>query len=703
MHVLVRLPDDVLRGLSRVAAGWLLAALAGAASADVRVQIVAASDADRCLAAASLVATSGEKATAIPLRGSVASYHGALPARLELRSEGCWSGARDVATGEIAVELHLHRAGTLAGTFQAAHRPSPLSVSGSIGEHALVCSADYPRWTCRAPAGLPLDLVLAIKGYASIRYWDVVARPGETVELEPRELRPGASLSGVVHDPRGKPLPDARLVLFPLEAHSPAEGKQAAARLLKATTNRRGFFEFTGLGEGVYRVVSRVPGFSPAILPKVELREGEALAWPRALTHVALAKLTVLLDPPLDPAGKPWNVELSETEPLMPGAERRAVSRPAVDGRWEATDIGADVYDLRVETQGGSVLDRRSVDLSAGGASTLPIIVSQLLVHGTLTVGHEPLEADLRFSNGTGTILRATSSDAGTFEVAFPGSGRWSVDVQYPRKRSGARVHASPVEIRTAGQEIEVRLPGGRIRGSVVSITGTPERAAVHVTRNGSLVVQQVTEEDGTIELIGLEPGSYALDAEGQSGTTAHPVDVPLAEDEMADVKVVLEPWRLISGTVFTPNGMPASGASVRISPDGGTSWWSVVTDVEGRFERHVSRDLSEVQLVAVGYGYPAAIVRVPPSGTSAIAITLGRTGGVLRARNAGRYPSVVAANGVRAGFPLFYFPPPWGEYNGGIYLEPGSYRVCADGGDCRSVSVAAGGESIVDFEEPSR
>jgi hypothetical protein len=665
--------------------------------------VVAAPGADRCIGRAALIARAGDKSTSVPLRGTVASYAGTLPARLEIRSDGCWSEKRDVVAAESGVELHLYRAGLLAGAFQAAHRPSKLPLKATFGEEVLDCSVEYPRWSCGAPAASPRDLVLAVKGYASVRYWDVVARPGETVELEPRELRPGASLSGVVHDPRGKLLPDAQLVLFPLEAHTATEGKHAAARLMKTTANRRGFFEFDGLAEGVYRVVSRAQGLSPAVLPKVELREGEALAWPRALTHAPLAKLTVLLDPPLDAAGKPWRVELAETEPLAPGAERRSISRAAIDGRWEASGIGADVYELRVETQGGSVLDTRSVDLSAGGASTLPITMSQILVHGTLAVGREPLEADLRFSNGSGTTVRATTSDAGTFEVAFPSAGRWSVDVQYPRKRSGARIHAAPVEIATPGQELAIRLPGGRIRGSVVSATGVAERAAVHVTRNGSLVVQQVTEEDGAIDLIGLKPGSYAIDAEGQSGTTAHPTDVPLGENETADVKIVLEPWRLLSGTIRTPRGLPASGASIRISLDGGASWRGMVTDMNGRFERHVPRDTSDVQLVVVAYGYPAAIVRMPPTGSNAISVTLGRAGGVLRARNAGRHPSVVAPNGVMAGFHLFYFPEPWGEHNGGIFIEPGSYRVCADGGECRAVSLAAGGETIVDFEEAAR
>lgn len=527
----------------------------------------------------------------VPARQGVLEIAGDAVYRVRLEAEHCWSETRFVTARESApVTLRVYRLAAVSGMIQTAKPQTHLSVSGSsFDDQPLQCSVKDSRWRCEAPADVPFDLTLQFPGFAALRYWDVIVRPSGEGELEPKMLHPGASFSGWLRDPKGKPLADAHLALYPLEASAP-DAKHVEARKSSAVSNARGFFQFTGMEGGRYRLVSQAGDWSPAILPSVELRAGEELVWPRNIVHASRAMLTAFLDPPRDRKGNPWTLELAEREPLHPGAKPRNTRHKASeDGRWEAARIGADAYELRVVGESGSILRRVDVDLSGGGPTSLQISVHDFFVRGVVKAGDEALEADLVFTDGSGGFVKTSSSADGSFEVGFPSVGRWSPSVQYPRKR-GARTQGEPIEVREDTQAVEVALPGGRFRGTVFDAERRPRKAAVHVTRDRSLIAQQVTDEDGKFDLIGLRGGDYALDGEGPAGKTAHPFEVTLEQDETKDVDLVLSPYRAVAGVVVLPSGSPASGAVIRISLDGGFSWGRQVTDIDGRFERSVAR-----------------------------------------------------------------------------------------------------------------
>lgn len=702
--------------------GILLATtLAPATHAALRVRIVTGPGAAPCLTNASLVATNDARDVVharVPLVREVGSYQVALPESgsvlIEVRAEKCWSETRTVSAQEREpVTLHLYPAGSVTGSFEIARGRPEVKLSArlfrlgpagvkraeldSAGD-ALTCSVEDLRWTCTVPADVPFDLALSPRGYATIRYWNIVAQPEQTTELEPKPLIPGASLAGWVRDAADRPLPKARLLLAPLEAQSP-DTTHLASRTITATADDRGFFQFSGLEAGRFRLVSQGDAVSPAIVPAIELREGEELVWPRSIIHPPYATLTALIDPPRDRDGKRWTVELAEREPLYPGSPSRTVSRQATeDGQWEGRRLVADKYVLQVLTDTGSVLQRMDVDLSAGGPMTVNVPVHDILVRGTLMVGSDPIEADLRFSNGSGFVQTFTDA-AGHFEVGFPAAGRWSAAVQYPRKRSGARIQAPAIEVSADGAPVEIRLPGGRIRGSVVDPDGRVQKAAVHIARDGRLAAQQLTDDDGKFDLLGLPKGSYALDAEGMVGHTARPLEIELDEDQSTQVELILQPYRTIRGTVFLPNGAPASGAVVRFSVDGGKGWSRIITDVEGGFQLSVGQDAPDVQLIVLTFDHPSAMVRVPTAQAERVRVVLGRRGGIVRARNAS-VPYVVGP-GVTASMGVFQWPEPWGQYGGGVFLETGTYRLCSrrkDGDDCRQFTVTGGEEIVIDF-----
>lgn len=707
----------------RVAAFALLLAAVSqlAVAAEVQVTLVPQPGARDCLGDGRLVATPEElsgsaKKVEIPLQPDAVQYTlplgGSRLWRIQMERKSCWTSTLLVDAGvEGAVTLPLYRTGTIGGELSTPARTSLSGLSGTVflrksdrsppqetGDR-VECTFDALKWSCEVPSAL-LDVRLDLPGFADVYWWDVTAAAGETVRLAPQALRQGASIAGWVRDSGGNPLVSARVVATPLEV----ESASLTRRQTVAKTNARGFFQLTGLSAGQYRVVSHAEHYSPALIAAVTTRDGEAVTWPRAITHVPHAAMELTLEPPVTVDGQPWTVELIERVPIDLTSKPARAQTATAEGRWVKQRLPATVYTLEVSDPRGSVLERREVDLSAGGKTVLLVSVQHILVPGQLLVADEPLEADIHFYDQSGKTVTVSSANDGTFTAAFPRPGSWTPTVMFPPGRTGARVEGETVvvpEERAPGFALEVRLPGGRIRGTVTGPQGPPERAVVHVTRGGRLVTQQMTGEDGVFDLIGLRAGTYAVDAEGKSGTTEIPVVVELERDEASTVKLVLAPSLTIEGTVTAPNGMPASGAVIRVSLDGGSSWLKTVSDMRGRFRYSVPSGAREISLAVLTYAYPSVVLRVPVEAGIPIDISLPPSGGILRLRGAPR-ALVRSANAV-VPFHVLYFPEPFGAYGGGVHLAAGTYEVCApaaSGRECRSVTVTPGGEHTADFSK---
>lgn len=300
--------------------------------------------------------------------------------------------------------------------------------------------------------------------------------------------------------------------------------------------------------------------------------------------------------------------------------------------------------------------------------------------------------------------MRATTAENGTFDAIFPTAGKWTPAVIYPLGKRGSTITLDPVEIappEAGSPEIELLVPGARIRGEVVSEDGSPERAAVRVRREGRLAAQVLTE-DGKFDFIGMKSGAQTIEAQGTTGSTPEPVKIQLKDDEAKDVRLVLAPYRWLKGTVLTPFGRPASGAVIQVLRDQGhgTQWTKVVTDVAGQFEYRLPAASTEIQLVVLTYAFPSAMMRVPTHHRGPLTIRLRPEGGILRVRNAAI--PFVRTQTISAPFRAFYFPEPLGRFDLGIHLEPGIYLVCPNRGvdsTCKNVTIAPGSEQNLDFK----
>ena len=700
-------------------------ALAHAALAqDISVTIERNDAAQKCLASGEIIVRAGdvpdaERRTALEPGRHVylLTLDSSRSWDVRVRADGCWSETVSWSAGSgSAIALRLHRAVSFGGTFEQSRgvRLSRLDAavffpadSGSRFNDGqpVSCSVDFPTWECAVPADVRFDLRLQPAGFATIHLWDLDVRR-DSRHTSPLALRAGASLSGWVEDPGGRALANASVSLYPQEAETPgANRSRTQARRMSVRTSRRGFFQFTGLAAGQYQLVSTSEGLSPTNVPAIRLGEGEALVWPRAVKHVEPAFVEVIVQPPTTADGKPWIVAMEEETPLHLGARSTPTRRAAMmNGRWSAEGLRADVYNLSVEAEGGSVVEQLRVDVSSGGRHTVAVDVNRIRIVGRVLAGDEPLEAEVRFAHPSGKSIKASSDKDGRFEALFPVTGQWTPAIRPPGRRA-ATIDAEPVEIVLPADrppsELTIILPGGRVRGTVVDASDQAVPAAVHVVRRGRPVAQQITTDDGEFDLIGIAAGTYTIDASGEHGATRQPVPIEVAEDDATELKLVLEPYREIQGEVLTPAGLPASGTVVRLSFDAQT-WAQQVTDVRGRFRHRAPGFASDVWLVTNSHQYPSVINRWTLRGSEGLTIHLRAAGGILRI--IGSPWPVVRAHDVAAPAGILLFPPPRGRFDGGLYLATGSYVVCPQREaleHCRTVTVLPNEEVTVDFRTP--
>jgi hypothetical protein len=441
-------------------------------------------------------------------------------------------------------------------------------------------------------------------------------------------------------------------------------------------------------------------------VPEVRLREGESLVWPRPVLQPPVAALEVFLSPPLDPEGSPWAVELQEKAPLHVARVPPLQKKASADGHWEASGLRADAYWLKVLDRRGATLERMSVDLGEGGLKTIAVDVRSIAVNGILLMGDEPLGGYLHFTNYSGKDVEARAGQDGVFRAVFPAGGKWTPRLEYPRQ-GDSRIQLDPVEIdpeKVASEPLELRVRGGRIRGQALGPQKTPEPGVVvHLIRDETrLVADAQTGPDGRFELIAIAPGSYMIQADGNRVATPRAAPLALKDDETKEVTLLLTPKRRVDVVILTPFGTPASGAWVKVARYSDQGWFLMSADASGRIGFSVPGEARDVPLVVVTYAWPSTSLRVPAGSGEPVTIRLQPEGGALRVRNA-PFP-IVRTAGLSAPLNVFQVPPPQGRREDLALMEPGTYVICPDrdvpDDECRPVTIGAGMERVIDFEE---
>lgn len=179
-------------------------------------------------------------------------------------------------------------------------------------------------------------------------------------------------------------------------------------------------------------------------------------------------------------------------------------------------------------------------------------------------------EATVQVANTAETVhpfVQLTTDEEGRFAVALP-EGPVAIRAEAPGYAPGLIYRTVP--------STDARLaltPGGVIEGTVVHAVTGERVPGVTVsaigTSSATLVSPVVTDDDGAFCVSGLEPGQYALVAEGDRhhGSVGRTLALGLA-DHVKNVVIRVQPGVLISGRVLIGDGeKPCAGGRVRIAP----------------------------------------------------------------------------------------------------------------------------------------
>jgi hypothetical protein len=638
--------------------------------------------------------------------------------QLTCTASGYWAPTHTVVlTGDTAeISCTLWLTGRVSGRLdwpRGAGRPSVVRVSllqaPEAGADQLEGTFECPvgedgAFRCTVPAGTR-DLRLRAAGFVSHYVWSARVPIAGDVRLGCLALRAGASLVGWI---RWTESPGEG-VTATIEASAESAGvgpePEAAARIarmrqqVKAT--ERGFFQFESLRPGSYRIVAHASDGARSHPVAVSVSDGHETELLDPLELLLPGKVEVAITPPADLKGDCWRLELWDVDPVRSTFE--IVARQIADEHgWVAIPgLLAGEYELKVEDAGGQPWHSERLRLEPGGPP-VPISLSFVRVRGTVSIGENPLAADVLFGGTFGAVKVRCPSDAkGSFACTLPHAGRWRVDVvaeELGVRRRFDDVDATPPKGKEEA-ELDLRLPDTWVEGRVVDEDGQPVSGLV--TCRGALGAGQEMQvkvgADGRFALVGLDAGALMLQAETPTALSDWQL-VVAAEGRHGDATLVVRERRDVRGrVVWAGAGIP--GAEVTAFNPAASfplAEYFDTTDQAGRFTLRVGPH-DAVVLVAEPPGFARCTVQVLPDESGEHVIEARQDGGTLVILAETSYRDVVVLHGGLA-LPIGFLEA-WGMRNGGKRtgttrleipaLEPGEYVAC------RGAVVATGSSGL--------
>ncbi len=638
--------------------------------------------------------------------------------QLEVEAAGLWarpelivggSDLRELSVRMIPTATLIARVETAAGSEQPGElgvrfrSPGETSSAPVAESEKARCPIVESRWRCDVPSGT-FDLRLRAPGFVSHYLWERELPPAVTVDLGRVELVPGSSVSGWLVTEDDSPIRQGtKVAAIPQATRPGAPQAEARHRSLanRAAVTDRGFFHLQGLLPGAYVLDAEQEGYVPLRSRTVVVIEGlpSELIEPLVLTRPADLRVTV--DPPVDRLGEPWGLTLGQQQ----SGARTGRSEP--DGSWTTKALRPGTYTLMVASSQGSRLAVEEVEVE-GPATEHWVALDFVEVEGALTLGGEPLAAELAFGRADGPVsIRLQADEEGRFSGSLPRSGNWDVDVRSKSAGISRRLRAIEVEP-AAGSDyawVEIDLPATRIEGEVVDAQGHGvARATVLAVPVPTEVGDPAerpshvrSEDDGSFVLSGFEPALYRLQAirimrEGRQ--LSEPVEVTLDQDDPPRrVRLVLDsqPFRgrVLSGSGGVA-GVTVTARALGVTP--GISIPAARTGPDGRFELSLPAGAGEAELtvLAPGFLFYRRLVAIPDG--QELPITLQQQGGgtlVIRPNDAivlagGQgLPWIVREDGTDldlgtlSRWSMLNRAPPAGAVLEAPKMPSGTYRVC--------------------------
>jgi hypothetical protein len=352
-------------------------------------------------------------------------------------------------------------------------------------------------------------------------------------------------------------------------------------------------------------------------------------------------------------------------------------------------------------SEGGETWAQRPVVIPE--ISFLEITLPRTFIRGTLTLGGQPLQADVELHRDGGAAVAARSGRNGKFALFFPESDVESID--RVRIRSEApRIDRVLTGVRTSRDDektiLAIDLPATYLSGIVVDTHGRP--ATPGVVRVESVEERTLHEvpvhDDGSFEMHALPAGRLRLRAYGVKATS-NAVDVDVIENgRVPNVRLVVHPSLRLTGRILSPGG-PVPGAFVYAFPQPGGAVATPIhtTGPDGRFDIGVPAGATEVDVFVSAPSFATQFFRHDLPSAGEVNLLLSQTSGTLLVQAGDADQPSLRHRGAEIGLPLFAYHGATRD-SGGLRipnLEPGAYAVCRRG-KCVTATVVPYAEARV-------
>jgi hypothetical protein len=336
------------------------------------------------------------------------------------------------------------------------------------------------------------------------------------------------------------------------------------------------------------------------------------------------AAIEVRVDPPLDPSGASWRLQLLDWRDGHPEFFSERVV--GVDGRANGlTAPDCRLYALRVLTAAGDAWfsDAEPFEL-------VPPMEPRVLrlgverIRGIVKAGLGSLRARVTLTDETaGASVFFASNDQGLFEGSLPRLGRWHALVGSDDPPLRRKVEVEVLRNRRDEPDVEVQLVPSGVEGEVVDEDGILRKSFLRFHRRFDEYRQEEMNQgadDGTFRFDRLLDGDWDVSADAyqlQSGLRAFRVDHGLADPGW--LRIVLRKFTGFKGRVVSQAGTGIQGAlidqieavqySIRGNPE-------TRSDRRGGFSLRVRDGLGDVCVVATppprSGGFAGTAVRLP-------------------------------------------------------------------------------------------
>jgi hypothetical protein len=390
----------------------------------------------------------------------------------------------------------------------------------------------------------------------------IVVKEGEAVTNISMTIARGGVISGVVRDPRGRPVPgiNVRVLRLGYNALTGERTLGAPSSGASTTTDDRGRYRAYGLPPGGYYVA--VPGNDAG-------RSGGP-GGPDDIRQITSEEVRrILQQPGPGTGGTPAGAKPAAPPPPPVRVNYAPVFHPGVTDIGAATTIALGLSEERTDAdvtiQIVPTANIRGTVTSSSGAALPP----------ALSIGLVPIGPFAEMLAGAG--VRGPSAQLrpdGTFAIAGVAPGRYIVKAQIGRGRLGsadAPVQWAAAEVTMAGQDLDVPLvlqPGIQITGRVVFEGAQPTPADLQTMTlflmaagsGGSLTsgggAGGRVDSEGRFTFLGITPDSYRF---------AYNWTAPTREK-----------WALRTAVA---NGREAFEAPLQVNPGEPVNWTVTFTD----------------------------------------------------------------------------------------------------------------------------